>query len=137
VDITALCFPSECFDVIVCNHVLEHVPEDRKALSELHRVLKKGGWGSIQVPIKGKETQEDLSVIDPAERERRYGQFDHVRQYGEDFRDRLQEAGFDVLELRKGELLDSAALERLSVDCEQSVMLVRKPPAQEKQACPA
>jgi len=134
-DITALCFSDECFDAIICNHVLEHVPDDRKAMSELYRVLKHGGWGSIQVPIEGERTLEDPAVIDPVERERLYGQSDHVRQYGEDFRERLQEAGFDVLELKKEDLLDPAALKRLSVACENSVMLVRKLPAQAKQCC--
>ena len=131
-DITALCFSDECFDAIICNHVLEHVPNDRKALSELYRVLKHGGWGSIQVPMRKGETQEDPAVIDPVERERLYGQADHVRRYGEDFRERLQTAGFDVFELRKEDLLDPIALERLSVACEESVMLVRKRPSPAK-----
>ena len=126
-DITALCFPDESFDVIVCNHVLEHVPDDRKALSELFRVMKYGGWGSIQVPMKGDKTHEDLTITDPGERELLYGQSDHVRQYGEDFRNRLQEAGFDLIELKKEELLGQDELESLSIDCEKSVILARKP----------
>ena len=130
VDITALCFSDECFDSIICNHVLEHVQDDRKALSELFRVLKYGGWGSIQVPVKGEKTQEDPLVADPLERERLYGQSDHVRQYGEDFKVRLQAAGFEVLELKKEELFDPTELQRLSVLCEDSVMLVRKPDTQ-------
>lgn len=125
-DITAFCFPDECFDAIICNHVLEHVPADRKALSELYRVLKQGGWASIQVPMMKGKTYEDLSVVDPDERVRLFGQSDHVRQYGDDFRDRLREAGFDVLEFKKEDFLDHQALERLSVDCEESVILVRK-----------
>ena len=125
-DIGALCFSDQCFDAIICNHVLEHVPDDRRALSELHRVLKQGGWGSIQVPMKGDETQENPAVIDPAERQRLYGQADHVRQYGDDFRARLREAGFDVIELQKKDILDPIELERLSVACEKSVILVRK-----------
>jgi len=125
-DITALCFPDECFDAIICNHVLEHVADDRKALSELYRVLKFGGWGSIQVPIKGEKTLEDPLVIDPLERESLYGQADHVRQYGTDFNDRLQDAGFNVLDLRKEKFIDPKMLERLSVNCEKSVLLVKK-----------
>lgn len=125
VDITALCFSDEYFDSIICNHVLEHIQDDRKALSELFRVLKYGGWGSIQVPIKGEKTQEDPFTT-PLERERLYGQRDHVRQYGEDFKLRLQNAGFEVLELKKEELLNPIELERLSVFCEEGVMLVRK-----------
>ena len=125
-DITALCFPDNSFDAIICNHVLEHVPEDCKALAELFRVLKHEGWGSIQVPMVKGGTREDLSIVDPAERERLYGQGDHVRLYGDDFRDRLRDAGFEVVELKKGDLLNPQQLERLSVDCEESVILVRK-----------
>ena len=62
-DVTELTFPSDSFDAVVCNHVLEHVYDDRKALSELYRVLKKGGWGSLQVPIKGEVTFEDGRVV--------------------------------------------------------------------------
>ena len=126
-DITALCFPNDSFDAIICNHVLEHVPEDRKALAELYRVLREGGWGSIQVPMDKGETHEDLAIVDPALREHLYGQSDHVRQYGDDFRDRLRDADFEVLEYKKEVLLDPQAMARLSVDCEESVILVRKP----------
>lgn len=127
VDVTALCFADACFDAIVCNHVLEHVPDDRKAISELYRVLKPGGWGSIQVPMKGDATFEDLSVVDPVERTRLYGQHDHVRQYGEDYKGRLESAGFSLLELTKHELLDQSGLDRLSVACERGILLVVKP----------
>lgn len=125
-DITALCFPDNSFDAIICNHVLEHVPADRTALAELYRVLKHGGWGSIQVPMETGETREDLSIVDPVARERLYGQSDHVRQYGDDFRDRLRDTGFEVLEFKKEDLLDHQERARLSVDCEDCVILVRK-----------
>ena len=62
--------------------MLEHIPDDKKAMKELYRVLKSGGWASLQVPIKGDITQEDLSITDPKERLRLYGQEDHVRYYG-------------------------------------------------------
>jgi ubiquinone/menaquinone biosynthesis C-methylase UbiE len=126
-NITALTFPSEFFEAVVCNHVLEHVPDDRKALSELYRVLKKGGWGSIQVPMRGESTFEDPSVTDPLERDRLFGQDDHVRQYGRDYLCRLQEAGFNVLVLEKAEIASPEELERLSVAIENSVVLVLKP----------
>lgn len=127
VDVTALCFSDASFDAIVCNHVLEHVPDDRKAISELCRVLKPGGWGSIQVPMKGDATHEDPSIVDPIERTRLYGQHDHVRQYGNDYKSRLESAGFSLLELTKHELLDQSGLDRLSVECEESILLVIKP----------
>ena len=126
-DVTALAFADRCFDAIVCNHVLEHVPDDRKAIAELYRVLKPGGWGSIQVPMRGDVTHEDPGVTDPQERYRLYGQDDHVRQYRSDFIDRLCDAGFEVLVLAKQELLDPEMLERVSVACENEVVLVTKP----------
>jgi len=126
-DITALEFSDASFDVVVCNHVLEHIPDDRKAMMELFRVLKPGGWGSIQAPMMGENTQEDPTITDPAERTRLYGQADHVRQYGRDFLQRLGAAGFEVTEYRKKDWLTPDELARLSVDCEDSVILVRRP----------
>lgn len=96
-DITNITFPDDTFDVILCNHVLEHVPDDAKAMSELYRVLKPGGWAILQTPIsKADETFEDLSVTDPKQREKLFGQNDHVRTYGLDKKDRLATAGFKV-----------------------------------------
>jgi SAM-dependent methyltransferase len=97
-DITDLPFPDDSFDVILCSHVLEHVLDDRKAMRELYRVLRPGGWALVLVPMdfRRDETYEDPSVVDPAERERHYGQADHVRVYGPDFTARLEEAGFTV-----------------------------------------
>jgi len=96
-DITKLDFPDNHFDAIVCNHVLEHVPSDRLAMSELYRVLKPdGGWASLQVPRTESLTDEDPAIIDPQERLKRFNQEDHVRLYGKDYFDRLREAGFRV-----------------------------------------
>ena len=97
-DITEISYPTETFDVIICNHVLEHIIDDERAMSELYRVLKSGGWGILQVPISLslEKTYEDFSVIDPSERETIFGQSDHVRIYGMDYVDRLKKSGFDV-----------------------------------------
>jgi SAM-dependent methyltransferase len=96
-DITNITFPDNAFDVIICNHVLEHVPDDHLAMSELYRVLKPGGWAILQTPMSNKaETEEDLTITDPKERERRFGQDDHVRTYGMDKKDRLESVGFKV-----------------------------------------
>ena len=95
-DVQALPFADGEFDVILCVHVLEHIPDDRRALAELHRVLRPGGWAILQVPIQGEHTDEDPSVTDPEERQRRFGQDDHVRMYGRDFEDRVRAAGFDL-----------------------------------------
>ena len=84
--------------MILCSHVLEHVVDDRKAMRELHRVLHPSGWALIVVPIASRrdETFEDPAVLTPADRERVFGQADHVRIYGRDFKARLEEAGFTV-----------------------------------------
>ena len=95
-DITDIQYPNDSFDIIYCSHVLEHVPDDRKAMREFHRVLKSDGWAVFMVPITIDQTVEDPSITDPQERLRLFGQHDHVRRYGRDFVDRLKEAGFHV-----------------------------------------
>ncbi|WP_306643642.1 class I SAM-dependent methyltransferase [Sanyastnella coralliicola] len=93
-------FEDNSFDVVMANHLLEHVEDDRQVMREFHRIMKPGGWGIFQVPIDyaSAETQEDPNVTDPAERERLYWQRDHVRLYGRDYAERLREAGFEVKE---------------------------------------
>jgi SAM-dependent methyltransferase len=97
-DITDLPFPDDSFDVVLCSHVLEHVVDDRKAMRELYRVLRPGGWALVLVPIdfSRAETFEDPAIVAPADRERLFGQADHVRVYGRDFTTRLEDAGFTV-----------------------------------------
>lgn len=114
-DITAIQFPDDTFDVIYCSHVLEHVPDDRRAMREFCRVLKPSGWAILLVPISVKQTFEDPSVVDPAERLRLFGQEDHVRRYGPDYVNRLQEAGFNVSETRVPELFSDAESRKLGI----------------------
>lgn len=97
-DITALALPDASVDAILCSHVLEHVPEDRRAMEELFRVLRPGGWAVVHVPqdYERAQTDEDPTVTDPQERERRFGRHDHVRLYGRDFADKLSAVGFEV-----------------------------------------
>jgi len=95
-DITDIQLPDESFDVIYCSHVLEHVPDDRRGMRELRRVLRSAGWALFMVPITVNSTIEDPSLTDPGERERLFGQHDHVRRYGPDFEDRLRDAGLNV-----------------------------------------
>lgn len=98
VDITSMAFADDSFDVILCSHVLEHIPDDASAMADLHRVLRPGGWAMLQVPLDEtrEHTFEDAAVIDPAEREQLFGQADHVRVYGRDYGARLEHAGFRV-----------------------------------------
>ena len=95
-DITALPFENDRFDLIFCNHVLEHIPNDKQALSEIYRVLKKGGTAILQVPLEETRSQslEDNSITDPKERARLFGQYDHVRIYGQDYYQRIAAVGF-------------------------------------------
>ncbi|MDO8670009.1 MAG: methyltransferase domain-containing protein [Dehalococcoidia bacterium] len=97
IDITNIAYGDNVFDVIICNHVLEHVPDDRKAMSELLRVLKPGGWAILQVPISlsSANTYEESAVL-PKDREKVFGQCDHVRIYETDYKDRLTLIGFSV-----------------------------------------
>ncbi len=95
-DITDIQFPDDSFDFIICNHVLEHVIEDRKAMKEFCRVLNPGGFAVLQVPVYPDKTIEDSSVVDPQERKRLFGLEDHVRKYGQDYKQRLEESGFIV-----------------------------------------
>ncbi len=87
----------ETFDAIICMHVLEHIQQDRQAMRELFRVLKPGGWAGISAPIRlDQKTYEDPTITSPEERERAFGETVHVRYYGYDLADRLEEAGFHV-----------------------------------------
>lgn len=97
-NILHLNIPDNSFDVILCNHVLEHIPDDHKAISELFRVLKPGGFALLQVPISYhiSVTMEDFSITDPHERLLVFGQSDHCRLYGPDYVDRLCACGFRV-----------------------------------------
>ena len=95
-DITNIQFIDESLDAVYCSHVLEHVQEDRKAMSEFYRILKKDGWAIFMVPITKGKTFEDPTITEPIERKRVFGQEDHVRCYGADFVDRLKKVGFNV-----------------------------------------
>ncbi|WP_299622735.1 class I SAM-dependent methyltransferase [uncultured Tenacibaculum sp.] len=100
-DICDLPFEDASFDIIFCNHVLEHIPDDTKAMQELYRVLKPGGFGIFQIPqdLNRSTTFEDDSITDPKERAKIFGQYDHVRVYGRDYFDKLRSIGFEVKEV--------------------------------------
>jgi predicted SAM-dependent methyltransferase len=96
-DITNISFDDNSFDIVFCSHVLEHIEDDIKAMKEIHRILKPDGFAILQVPIADMDkTFEDFTITDPNEREKVFGQNDHVRIYGRDYKDRLIKSGFNV-----------------------------------------
>lgn len=127
-DLCALPFEDDSFDVIFCNHVLEHIPDDAQAMRELYRVMKKGGWGIFQVPqdINRAHTFEDDTIIDPAERTRIFGQYDHVRVYGLDYFDRLRQVGFEVEEIVYSTHFTAEEIERYRIVPQEILPLCKK-----------
>lgn len=91
--------PDNSFDVIICNHVFQYIEDDKKAMEQVYKLMKKGGWGVMQVPIdtSRKVTYEDYTITDPKERVKAFGLKEHVRYYSYDYADRLITAGFSVL----------------------------------------
>jgi len=116
-DIHHIPFQSNFFDIIMCNHILEHVDNDRLALSELFRVMKPNGWGIIQSPVNihRKKTYEDPSIVSPEERLKHFGQKDHQREYGIDYADRLREAGFQVSEIPLSDFTSSIEIKQFAL----------------------
>lgn len=113
-NILELPFQDNSFDVVFCNHVLEHIEDDSKAMSELFRVMKPGGFGIFQVPqeLNRAHTYEDFSITEPEERAKEFGQYDHVRIYGKDYFERLRKAGFTVDEVNYSAGIDSELSDR-------------------------
>ena len=113
-DICNLPFEDNSFDVILCNHVLEHIPNDTKAMQELYRVMKPGGYGIFQIPqdLNREVTFEDNSITDKKERAKIFGQYDHVRIYGRDYFDKLRTIGFRVEEIDYTAKLSAKAIEK-------------------------
>ena len=127
-DICDLPFDDNSFDIIFCNHVLEHIPDDKKAMRELYRVMKKGGFGIFQIPqdLSRAETFEDDSITDKEERTKIFGQYDHVRVYGRDYFDRLRSVGFEVSEIDYTKTLDNALVKKYSLMPGEILPLVYK-----------
>jgi|TARA_B110000902_G_scaffold80091_1_gene95210 SAM-dependent methyltransferase len=116
-DICDLPIKDNTYDFILCNHVLEHILDDNKAISELYRVLKKDGVGIFQVPIDMKKefTFQDDSITDKKERNKIFGQYDHVRVYGKDYFTKLKNAGFKVEEVDYTKNLSKDEIYRFSI----------------------
>ena len=126
-DITRMDLPDGSFDLILCSHVLEHVSEDRAAMSELHRVLTDDGLALVLTPYRADRlTFEDPSITEPLDRMVAFGQQDHVRIYGADLADRLRAAGFEVEDRTPGELFDASAVERCELDVDEHLFFCRR-----------
>lgn len=127
-DICNLPFSDNEFDVILCNHVLEHIPDDTKAIQELYRVLKPGGMGIFQIPqdLSRKTTFEDNSITDKKERAKIFGQYDHVRVYGRDYFDKLRSIGFKVEEVDYTSKLSEEEITRYCLSKGEIIPVVTK-----------
>lgn len=126
-DITNIQYPDGAFDVVICNHVLEHVVDDHRAMREIRRVLHHSGFAILQVPIATalKTTLEAPDIVDPGDRARTFGQCDHVRLYGADYAVRLADAGFAVEVANARETLGDAMCEQYALCKEENLHLAR------------
>ena len=127
-DICNLPFKENTFDVIFCNHVLEHIPDDTKAMQELYRVLKVGGMGIFQIPqdLSREKTFEDNSITDKKERQKIFGQYDHVRIYGRDYFDKLRSIGFEVDEVDYTKTLSETEIDKFRLAKGEIIPVVSK-----------
>ncbi len=127
-DICNLPFKNEEFDIIFCNHVLEHIPDDTKAMQELYRVMKTGGYGIFQIPqdLNRATTFSDDSITDPKERAKIFGQYDHVRVYGRDYFDKLRSIGFVVEEIDYTNNISNELVEKYCLAKGEIIPLVKK-----------
>jgi ubiquinone/menaquinone biosynthesis C-methylase UbiE len=117
-DIHQIPFPENHFDVVLCNHVLEHVKDDIQAMKEIRRVLKPGGWAILQVPFFHpipEKTFQDDSITDKREREKIFGQDDHVRKYGKDYTHRIAQSGLKPIEEKFSETFSKEEAYHLGV----------------------
>lgn len=127
-DVQSIPFPDSSFDVVICNHVLEHVDSDAKAMQEICRVLKPGGYAILQVPIEMslQTTLENPEYNTPELREKYYKQRDHLRLYGQDYAERLKNAGFEVTQDNFVHELSPELVKRYALPSEEILYICSK-----------
>ncbi len=127
-DLHSIPYDDNTFDVFICNHVMEHVDDEFKVTSEIFRVLKKGGWAILQVPIDTTKetTYEDRSITDPREREIHFGRHDHIRFHGLDYPKRLEKSGFTVIHDDYINKFDSETIDRYRLQKDEIIYLCKK-----------
>lgn len=126
-DVQHIPLDDRSFDVVICNHLFEHVADDRRAMRELYRIMRPGGWGIMTVPEDRSRatTFEDDTITDPKERTALFGQYDHRRIYGRDYDDRLRQAGFRVERIACEDIL-SLEEQRLYATGHDDIVVVHK-----------
>jgi SAM-dependent methyltransferase len=125
-DICDIGYPENYFDIILYSHVLEHVKDDKKALREFWRVLKSERQAILLVPITTEATFEDPVITNPVQREKLFGQHDHVRRYGHDFPELVKLANFDVRSVAPEDLVDPAKMDYLGLNPNDVIFYCRK-----------
>ena len=127
-DVMEIPLEDNSYEFVICNHVLEHVEDDITAMKELRRILKPGGTAILQVPInyEYQKTHEDKSITDPKQREKVFGQYDHVRFHGLDYPDRLKKAGFKVSEYDIKKHLEMKLIEKYRLDKREIIFVAKK-----------
>lgn len=127
-DVQNMPFTDNEYDVIICNHVLEHVPDDKVAMREILRVLKPGGYSILQVPLdfSRDQTFEDNSITNKDERTKIFGQYDHVRIHGTDYPERIKSAGFIIDEDNFNDTLDKATKDKYSINIDEFMFSYKK-----------
>jgi SAM-dependent methyltransferase len=128
-DITDLSFNDESFDLIICIHVLEHILDDNRAMREIYRVLKRDGCALLDVPIdrSNPRTYEDYSITKPEARAQAFWQWDHVRLYGLDYKEKLGLVGFHVKEDFYIKSLGEANMARYGMESGPSYLCFKAP----------
>lgn len=129
VDITNMQFNNTEFDMVICNHVLEHIDDDTVALSEILRVLRKGGKAILQVPYSkiNNKTYENARITSTNQREKHFGQFDHVRLYGTNYQQKLKDVGFDVELFDPALILSQIEINKLALFKDEKLFVATKP----------